>query len=227
MAKESEKPEQELVTRDSIRAMRRSYGEAGLTEEMAGADPINLFHRWLHEASENLMIVEANAMVLSTSVDGVPTSRTVLLKDVHHAGFTFFTNHLSRKGKAIAANPNVSLVFPWYAMERQVIVLGTAKKISEEESADYFATRPWGSQIGAWASSQSEELESREGLDARYNEFALKYPEGSLVPKPDHWGGYLVTPTSIEFWQGRYSRLHDRLRFDGSGKDWRRTRLNP
>ncbi len=227
MAKESEKPEQELVTRDSIRAMRRSYGEAGLTEEMAGADPINLFHRWLHEASENLMIVEANAMVLSTSVDGVPTSRTVLLKDVHHSGFTFFTNHLSRKGKAIAANPNVSLVFPWYAMERQVIVLGTAKKISEEESADYFATRPWGSQIGAWASSQSEELESREGLDARYNEFALKYPEGNLVPKPDHWGGYLVTPTSIEFWQGRYSRLHDRLRFDGSGKDWRRTRLNP
>ena len=227
MAKESEKPEQELVTRDSIRAMRRSYGEAGLTEEMAGVDPINLFHRWLHEASENLMIVEANAMVLSTSVDGVPTSRTVLLKDVHHSGFTFFTNHLSRKGKAIAVNPNVSLVFPWYAMERQVIVLGTAKKISEEESADYFATRPWGSQIGAWASSQSEELESREGLDARYNEFALKYPEGNLVPKPDHWGGYLVTPTSIEFWQGRYSRLHDRLRFDGSGKDWRRTRLNP
>jgi pyridoxamine 5'-phosphate oxidase len=227
MAKESEKPDQELVTRDSIRAMRRSYGEAGLSEELAGNDPINLFHRWLHEASENLMIVEANAMVLSTLNEGIPTSRTVLLKDVHHAGFTFFTNYGSRKAKAIENSSHISLLFPWYAMERQVIVLGTAKKVSAEESADYFATRPWGSQIGAWASSQSEELESREVLDARYKEFALKYPEGSEVPRPEHWGGYLVTPTSIEFWQGRYSRLHDRIRFTGAGKDWRRTRLNP
>jgi pyridoxamine 5'-phosphate oxidase len=227
MASESKKPDQELVTKDSIRAMRRSYGEAGLSEQSAGMDPINLFHHWLHEASENLMIVEANAMVLSTSIDNQPVSRTVLLKDVHHSGFTFFTNYLSRKAKAISDNPNVSLLFPWYAMERQVIVTGKAKKVSEEESVEYFATRPWGSQIGAWASSQSDELESREVLEARYQEYAKKYPQDQLVPKPDHWGGYLVEPTSIEFWQGRYSRLHDRLRFEGSAKDWRRTRLNP
>ena len=227
MAPESKNPDQELVTRDSIRAMRRSYGEAGLSEEAAGKDPINLFHRWLHDASENLMIVEANAMVLSTSINNEPISRTVLLKDVHHSGFTFFTNYLSRKGKAIDSNPNVSLLFPWYAMERQVIVLGNAKKVSNEESDEYFATRPWGSRIGAWASSQSDELESREVLEARYQEYSKKYPEGQSVPRPEHWGGYLVEPTSIEFWQGRYSRLHDRLRFEGSGKDWRRTRLNP
>ena len=159
------------------------------------------------------MIVEANAMVLSTIGSGKPTSRTVLLKDVTSSGFTFFTNYGSRKANEISHNSAVSLLFPWYPMERQVIVLGDAVRITETESEKYFATRPWSSQIGAWASNQSEVLDSREVLEARWTDIAARYPEGSTVPKPPHWGGFLVTPTSIEFWQGRYSRLHDRLRF--------------
>jgi pyridoxamine 5'-phosphate oxidase len=201
------------VDRAEISAMRRSYGEIGITESAINSDPIAQFQIWLKEAVANSMIVEANAMVLSTVGSGKPTSRTVLLKDVTSSGFTFFTNYGSRKANEISHNSAVSLLFPWYPMERQVIVLGDAVQISEIESEKYFATRPWSSQIGAWASNQSELLESREVLEARWKDIATKYPEGSTVPKPPHWGGFLVTPTSIEFWQGRYSRLHDRLRF--------------
>ena len=168
-------------------------------------------------------------MVLSTVVDSHPTSRTVLLKDVTESGFSFFSNYESGKGKALDANPNVSLVFPWYAMERQVIILGSVTKLPAIESDEYFATRPWGSQIGAWASSQSTQIESREVLEASFAKFAEKYPEGSVVPRPDHWGGYLVAPTTIEFWQGRYSRMHDRLRYvrATTNSNWSLTRLNP
>ncbi len=201
------------VDRAEISAMRRSYGEVGITESAINPDPIAQFQIWLKEATANSMIVEANAMVLSTIGSGKPTSRTVLLKDVTSSGFTFFTNYGSRKANEISNNSAVSLLFPWYPMERQVIVLGDAVRISETESEKYFATRPWSSQIGAWASNQSEVLDSREVLEARWKDIAAKYPEGSTVPKPPHWGGFLVTPTSIEFWQGRYSRLHDRLRF--------------
>ena len=201
------------VDRAEISAMRRSYGEVGITESAINPDPIAQFQIWLKEAAANSMIVEANAMVLSTVGSGKPTSRTVLLKDVTSSGFTFFTNYGSRKANEILNNSAVSLLFPWYPMERQVIVLGDAVRISETESEEYFATRPWSSQIGAWASNQSEVLDSREVLEARWKDIAAKYPEGSTVPKPPHWGGFLVTPTSIEFWQGRYSRLHDRLRF--------------
>lgn len=219
------------LNRDQIRAMRRSYGEIGLSEADVPADPITLFKSWLEEASQNPVTVEANAMILST-VDGeVPQSRTVLLKDVSQVGFSFFTNYESRKALAIAKNSRVSLLFPWYAMERQVIVQGSAEKVSAEESTDYFAARPWSSQIGAWASSQSRDLESREHLQALYNEFAGRYPEGGTVPTPPHWGGYLVTPTAIEFWQGRYSRLHDRLLFtapsSGQTSKWQLSRLHP
>jgi len=201
------------VDRAEISAMRRSYGEVGITESAINPDPIAQFQIWLKEAAANSMIVEANAMVLSTVGSGKPTSRTVLLKDVTSSGFTFFTNYGSRKAHEISNNSAVSLLFPWYPMERQVIVLGDAVRISETESEKYFATRPWSSQIGAWASDQSEVLDSREVLEARWKDIAAKYPESSTVPKPPHWGGFLVTPTSIEFWQGRYSRLHDRLRF--------------
>ena len=201
------------VDRAEISAMRRSYGEVGITEAAINQDPISQFQIWLKEAAANSMIVEANAMVLSTVGSGKPTSRTVLLKDVTASGFTFFTNYGSRKSYEISQNSAVSLLFPWYPMERQVIVLGDAARISETESEKYFATRPWSSQIGAWASNQSEVLDSREVLEARWKDIAAKYPEGSTVPKPPHWGGFLVTPISIEFWQGRYSRLHDRLRF--------------
>jgi pyridoxamine 5'-phosphate oxidase len=218
------------INRDTIRAMRLSYGQAGLSESDVAGDPIAQFKKWLGEASENIMVVEANAMVLSTITDGAPIGRSVLLKDVSEAGFTFFTNYLSRKANAIAENPNVSLLFPWYPMERQVIVIGSCEKVSAQESDEYFATRPWGSQIGAIASAQSSELASREILEARYAEIAAKYPEGSKVPRPDYWGGYLVRPISIEFWQGRYSRLHDRLQYvrsDSQKMDWRVKRLNP
>ncbi len=217
------------IDRAAIRNMRRSYGEAGLEESKVAKDPIAQFHSWLTEAAANAVIVEANAMVLSTVVDSYPTSRTVLLKDVTQSGFSFFTNYESGKAQAIETNPNVSLVFPWYAMERQVIILGMATKLPTSESDDYFAARPWGSQIGAWASAQSSQLESREVLEANFAKFAAKYPEGTTVPRPDHWGGYLVAPTRIEFWQGRYSRMHDRLRYvrTTTNSDWSLTRLNP
>ncbi len=218
------------INRETIRAMRLSYGQAGLADLDLDPDPIAQFKKWLGEAAENIMVVEANAMVLSTITDGAPIGRTVLLKDVSSDGFTFFTNYLSRKARAIAEVPKVSLLFPWYPMERQVIIVGSAEKVSAKESDDYFASRPWGSQVGAIASAQSEELESREVLERRYAEVAAKYPEGSAVPRPDYWGGYLVRPESVEFWQGRHSRLHDRLRYvrsDSQKIDWHVKRLNP
>ena len=215
-------------TREEIRAMRRSYGEAGL--EHLDANPFTAFSEWLRQAHENPIIVEANAMVLSTlGDDSAITTRTVLLKDISEGGFTFFTNYSSRKSHAMETNDQVSLLFPWYAMERQVAISGLAAKVSQQESEDYFATRPWGSQIGAWASHQSSPLATREELEQRYEGAAQKWPEGTNVPCPPHWGGYRVTPLSIEFWQGRYSRLHDRLRYerDNSESDWELNRYYP
>jgi len=219
------------IDRAEISRLRRSYGEAGLVESEIALNPIEQLSRWLAEAVQNPVIVEANAMVLSTTVADQPTSRTVLLKDLSKDGLTFFTNYNSRKSNSIAINPKVSLLFPWYAMERQVMVTGSAERIAPEESDAYFATRPWQSQIGAWASDQSQPLEDREFLQAKWAEFAAKFPEGSVVPRPPHWGGYLVRPDSIEFWQGRYSRLHDRIRFTrsnaGSETDWKIQRFFP
>ena len=226
--------EQQAISRETISAMRRAYGDAGLSEDQVAHNPIDQFTRWLDDASKNSMVVEANGMVLSTVVDNQPMSRSVLLKDVTQQGFTFFTNYESQKGAALEINPSVSLLFPWYPMERQVIIRGSASKISRSESEAYFHTRPWSSQIGAWASSQSRPLDSRETLEKRYAEFAAKYPEPknsehSSVPIPPYWGGYLVSPTSIEFWQGRYSRLHDRLRYtrDSNGANWKLERFYP
>lgn len=215
-----DQPQNELtqdgLTRDAIRAMRRSYGDIGL--EVTPTDPLTLFSQWLAEAAANAFVVEANAMVLSTlgssstGQDEIST-RTVLLKDISECGFTFFTNYQSRKAHAMELHNQVTLLFPWYPMERQVSISGLVEKISEEESTAYFVSRPWSSQIGAWASAQSQSLESREELESRFAGAAAKWPEGSDVPRPAHWGGYRVTPMSIEFWQGRYSRLHDRLRY--------------
>jgi pyridoxamine 5'-phosphate oxidase len=219
---------EEIVSRDEIRAMRRSYSDAGL--ETLPSNPFEAFASWLKDAHENSVIVEANAMVLSTvAADSQINTRTVLLKDISDGGFTFFTNYQSRKAHGIELNPNVSLLFPWYAMERQVSISGIAEKVSEQESDDYFATRPWGSQIGAWASAQSSHLASREELEQRYAGAAEKWPEGTTVPRPAHWGGYRVTPLNIEFWQGRYSRLHDRLRFErtNTSGDWELSRYYP
>jgi len=218
----------EIFSRDEIRAMRRSYSDAGL--ETLPSNPFEAFAMWLKDAHENPIIVEANAMVLSTvTADFQINTRTVLLKDISDGGFTFFTNYQSRKAHGIELNPNVSLLFPWYAMERQVSISGIAEKVSEQESDDYFATRPWGSQIGAWASAQSSHLASREELEQRFAGAAEKWPEGSTVPRPAHWGGYRVTPLNIEFWQGRYSRLHDRLRYERTATtgDWELSRYYP
>ena len=215
-------------SREEIQAMRRSYGEAGLST--LDADPFVAFADWLRQAHQNPMIVEANAMVLSTlGTDLTISTRTVLLKDISEGGFTFFTNYSSRKAHAIENNEQVSLLFPWYAMERQVAVSGLAAKVSQQESEEYFASRPWGSQIGAWASHQSSPLASREELEQRYEGAAKKWPDGTAVPCPPHWGGFRVIPLSIEFWQGRYSRLHDRLRYERSntGADWELNRYYP
>ena len=221
------------LNREAIRAMRRSYGEVGL--ESLPADPFTAFNTWLTEAAANEFIVEANAMVLSTlgQVNDVGqeqiSTRTVLLKDISEGGFTFFSNYSSRKAQEIELNSQVTLLFPWYAMERQLSISGFAQKISESESAEYFATRPWSSQIGAWASTQSAPLSSRDELEQRYAGAAQKWPEGSVVPKPAHWGGYRVLPINIEFWQGRYSRLHDRLRYERANTtaEWEITRYYP
>jgi pyridoxamine 5'-phosphate oxidase len=218
----------EIVTKEEVRAMRRSYGEAGL--ETLPDNPFEAFAIWLKQAHENTIIVEANAMVLSTLThDSQIETRTVLLKDISEGGFTFFTNYDSRKAHAINLNPSVSLLFPWYAMERQISISGIAEKISETESDEYFSTRPWGSQIGAWASQQSSPLATRAELEQRFEGASKKWPEGTVVPRPPHWGGFRVTPLQIEFWQGRYSRLHDRLRYERANTtaDWELNRYYP
>lgn len=216
-----------MTSRQDISAMRRQYGEVGLVESDLPSEPLALFNTWLADAAANEIVVEANAMVLSTVADNQPTSRTVLLKDLTQDGFTFFSNYNSRKAGEIEKSKNVSLLFPWYPLERQVIVIGVASKISKAESEKYFATRPRGSQIGAWASAQSSELSSRGELEEKFAHFEAKWPAGEQIPMPDFWGGYVVKPDSIEFWQGRYSRLHDRIRYLREGNNWQRIRLNP
>ena len=217
-----------MTSREDIAAMRRQYGEHGLIEGELPLNPIELFNTWLTQAAENEIVVEANAMVLSTEVDDQPTSRTVLLKDLTEGGFIFFSNYESRKGKQISENKNVSLLFPWYPMERQVIVIGSATKIARQDSEKYFATRPRSSQIGAWASEQSTELSSRQELENKFKELENKFANEEVIPTPPYWGGYIVYPISIEFWQGRYSRLHDRIRYvREKNNNWQLKRLNP
>ncbi|WP_326600599.1 pyridoxamine 5'-phosphate oxidase [Streptomyces sp. NBC_01803] len=207
--------------------MRARYRAAGLDEKFLAADPFEQFEQWFAHAAES-GLHEPNAMVLSTADPTArPSSRTVLLKQFDRRGFVFFTNYGSRKGREIDANPHVSLLFPWHGVARQVIVAGTAERTGRDETAAYFRTRPHGSQLGAWASEQSSKVASRAQLDQLYAELAERYPESEDVPAPPRWGGYRVVPETVEFWQGRENRLHDRLRYVRQGKGWIVERLCP
>jgi pyridoxamine 5'-phosphate oxidase len=204
------------------------YGAEGLDETDVDAHPMVQFATWLTDA-ENADIFEPNAMVLSTvDADGAPTSRTVLLKGLDDAGFEFVTNYESTKGRALRANPAVALLFPWYALKRQVMISGTAIPTDGPTSDLYFARRPHGAQLAAWASDQSQPIAHRGVLDERMAALELEYPEGTPVPRPEKWGSFRVIPSRIEFWQGRSKRFHDRLRFTAQADGgWLRERLQP
>ncbi len=211
----------------SLADLRKEYSLAGLAEKDLARDPFRQFEKWFQEA-EASKLVEPNAMVLSTATrDGRPSGRTVLLKNVDGRGFVFYTNYESRKGRELDGNPRASLVFPWFAFERQVIVEGTVTKVTREESEAYFHSRPLASQLAAWASSQSSILPNRKAIEEAMKEVERKYA-GQVVPLPPYWGGFRVVPETVEFWQGRRNRLHDRLRYrraaDGS---WSVERLAP
>jgi pyridoxamine 5'-phosphate oxidase len=207
--------------------LRAEYAAAGLSEAAVPDAPWELFARWLDDAVAS-GLHEPNAMVVATATpEGVPSSRMALLKGFSPDGFVFFTNYESRKAVELAANPAVALLFPWHPLQRQVRVEGMSAPLSEAESAAYFATRPRDSQLGAWASPQSRVVASRDVLDAAYDEARERF-EGTEVPRPRYWGGYLVRPTMVEFWQGRPGRMHDRLRFRRTERDgWSVDRLAP
>lgn len=207
---------------------RRIYEKRELLEMDVPENPLQLFQTWFYEAEASGSVDEANAMTISTiGLDGFPKARVVLLKKYTHEGFIFYTNYLSEKGKAIATNPNVCLSFFWPSMERQIIIKGYAEKIAKNLSDGYFESRPLGSKLGAMVSPQSEVIPSRDFLENKLHQLEEQYAH-SEVPRPDFWGGYLVRPQSIEFWQGRPNRLHDRIRFSLTDDfDWKIERLAP
>lgn len=203
------------------------YGEIALEEGSLFSDPMSQVEKWLVEADEQ-GVYEPNAMVLSTiDPDGTPTSRTVLCRGVSEHGITFFTDYTSQKGRALDAHPDVAVVFPWYTLHRQIKIGGTVEKVSPDDSDAYFFTRPRDSRIGAWASDQSQPIESREALEAKVEQATQRFDGVDEVPRPEKWGGYLIRPRSIEFWAGRRSRLHDRIRFVKQDDGWSIERLQP
>jgi pyridoxamine 5'-phosphate oxidase len=207
--------------------LRREYSTVGIGPgDLAGDWPTQL-GRWLADAI-GAGIAEPNAMVLATADQGGrPSSRTVLLKAYDLSGLVFYTNYRSRKGEELAGNPYASVTFPWYGLHRQVSARGRVSPVSTEESDAYFASRPRGAQVGAWSSPQSSVIASREVLDEAFAEYAARWPEGTPVPRPPHWGGYRLAPETVEFWQGRENRVHDRLRYRLDGDRWLLERLAP
>jgi pyridoxamine 5'-phosphate oxidase len=206
--------------------LRKDYTLAGLTEKDLAKDPFRQFEKWFQEALA-AKVPEPNAMVLATAArDGAPSARIVLLKGIDGRGFVFFSSYESRKGRELEANPRASLVFPWITQERQVVVEGAVSRVTREESEAYFHSRPVASQLGAWASQQSTIIPGRAVLEDNLKALEKKYA-GSEVPMPPHWGGYRLVPLAVEFWQGRRSRLHDRLRYRRGDDGWVIERLSP
>jgi pyridoxamine 5'-phosphate oxidase len=206
--------------------LRKDYSLAGLLEKDLAKDPFRQFEKWFQEV-EGAKLNEPNAMTLATAgKDGRPSARTVLLKGVDGRGFVFYTNYESRKGRELEANPRATLLFPWVALERQVIIEGTVSKVAREESAAYFHSRPRLSQLAAWASAQSTLLSGRSVIEEAMKALEKKYA-GQDVPLPPNWGGFRVAPETVEFWQGRRSRLHDRLRYRREKDGWTVERLSP
>ncbi|WEA02505.1 pyridoxamine 5'-phosphate oxidase [Mucilaginibacter sp. SJ] len=215
------------MNQQEIQNLRQDYSASTLSENSTKGDPIKQFEQWFNEALE-AKLHEPNAMTLSTAtVTGKPSARIVLLKGFHTGGFIFFTNYLSRKGKEIAKNPQGALTFFWGGLERQVRIEGTIEKVSKEESEKYFHSRPKGSQVGAIVSPQSQEIESRDALEQKWNQLEAEYADKE-VPKPSYWGGYILNPQLVEFWQGRPSRMHDRILYKKTDKKtWKKVRLAP
>ena len=215
-----------MLTTD-IAALRRNYAQQSLSEADVLPDPMAQFAAWFHEALQS-QLTEPNAMTLATATaEGRPSARTVLLKGFDSQGFTFFTNYESRKGTEIANNPQAALLFTWLDLERQVRIEGRVEKVSTDTSLAYFQTRPKGSQIGAWASPQSRVVSDRSILEQAVEQLQQQYAEAEVLPLPPHWGGYLLRPELIEFWQGRESRLHDRLCYVRGDEGWSIRRLAP
>lgn len=218
-----------VIPSEDLPDLRTDYQRDSLDVAEVGDDPIQLFRTWFDEVAK-AKLIDPNAMTLATvSGNGQVSSRTVLLKGLDERGFQFFTNYESRKGRDIAENPNAALTFYWETLERQVCVRGRVGKLPGEESDAYYASRPYGSRIGAWVSTQSEVIPNRKWMEDREAEFKTKYPENELVPRPPFWGGYVLRPMRIEFWQGRSSRLHDRIVFEReeADKSWNKMRLSP